>query len=63
MQCGNPVMNQIASQVAEGDSLLLWGNTALSGDDASLIGDTVYDLLAGKITPEEWCDEMETIFK
>ena len=62
VECGNPVMNQIAAQVAEGDSLLLWGNTALSGDDASLIGDTVYDLLAGKITPEEWCDEMETIF-
>ena len=62
VQCGNPVMNQIAEQVANGDSLLLWGNTALSGDDATLIGDTVYDVLAGKLTPEQWCDEMETIF-
>ena len=62
VKCGNPVMNQIAEQVAVGDSLLLWGNTALSGDDATLIGDTVYDVLAGKITPEEWCDDMETIF-
>ena len=55
-------MNQIAEQVAVGDSLLLWGNTALSGDDATLIGDTVYDVLAGKLSPEEWCDDMETIF-
>ena len=59
----NPVMAQIADAVGQGDSLLLWGNTALSGNDASLIGDTVYDLLVGKITPEEWCDEMETIFE
>ena len=62
VQCGNPVMNQIAEQVATGDSLLLWGNTALSGDDATLIGDTVYDLLAGTCTPEQWCEDMETIF-
>ncbi len=62
VQCGNPVMNQIAEAVATGDSLLLWGNTALSGDDATLIGDTVYDLLAGTITPEQWCEDMETIF-
>ncbi len=62
VQCGNPVMNQIAEAVSTGDSLLLWGNTALSGDDATLIGDTVYDVLAGKITPEQWCEDMETIF-
>ena len=62
VQCGNPVMNQIAEQVAVGDSLLLWGNTALSGEDSALIGDTVYDMLAGKITPEQWCEDMETIF-
>jgi len=62
VQCGNPVMNQIAEAVAQGDSLLLWGNTALSGDDATLIGDTVYDVLSGKITPEQWCEDMETIF-
>jgi len=55
-------MNQIAQQVAEGDSLLLWGNTALSGADADLIGATVYDVLAGTITPEQWCEDMETIF-
>ena len=55
-------MNQIAAAVSAGDSLLLWGNTALSGDDATLIGDTVYDVLAGKITPEQWCEDMETIF-
>ena len=41
----------------------MWGNTALSGDDATLIGDTVYDVLAGTITPEQWCEDMETIFK
>ena len=55
-------MNQIAAAVANADTILLWGNTALSGDDATLIGDTVYDVLAGTITPEQWCEDMETIF-
>ena len=63
VECGNPVMNQIAAQVAEGESLLLWGNTALSGDDATLIGQTVYEVLAGESTPEQWIEDMETIFE
>ncbi len=60
--CTNPVMNQIAEAVGQAETILLWGNTALTGDDATLIGDTAYDVLTGKITPEEWCDDMETIF-
>lgn len=57
----NPVMVMIKDAVAGADSLLLWGNTALSGDDAVLIGDTVFDVLKGEMTPAEWCEEMETI--
>ena len=53
---------QIVDETSTAESFLLWGNTALTGDDAVLIGDTVFDVLKGEMTPEEWCDEMETIF-
>ncbi len=53
---------QIVAETSSAESFLLWGNTALSGDDAALIGQTVYDVLAGDMTAEEWCAEMETIF-
>lgn len=58
----NPVLLQIVEATASAESFLLWGNTALTGDDAVLIGETVYEVLNGELTPEEWCDEMETIF-
>jgi len=54
---------QIVEATSSAESFLLWGNTALTGEDATLIGSTVYQLLIGEITPEEWCDEMETIFQ
>ena len=58
----NPVNVQIVDATSTAESFLLWGNTALSGDDAALIGQTVYDVLVGEMTAEEWCQEMETIF-
>lgn len=58
----NPVMSQIVEITSTADSMLLWGNTALTGEDATLIGTTVYDVLTGEITPEQWCEDMETIF-
>ncbi len=59
----NPVNVQIVAETSSAESFLLWGNTALSGDDSALIGQTVYDVLAGDMTAEEWCAEMETIFE
>lgn len=59
----NPVMAQIVEATSTADSMLLWGNTALTGSDATLIGTTVYDVLTGEITPEQWCEDMETIFE
>ena len=59
----NPVLKQIVEATSTAESFLLWGNTALTGEDATLIGSTVYQLLNGEITAEEWCDEMETIFQ
>ena len=58
----NPVMAMIKEATSTADSMLLWGNTALTGEDATLIGVTVYDVLTGEITPEQWCEDMETIF-
>lgn len=59
----NPVMAMIVEATSTADSMLLWGNTALTGEDATLIGQTVYEVLTGELTPEQWCEDMETIFK
>lgn len=59
----NPVLMQIVDATSGADSFLLWGNTALTGEDATLIGDTVYEALIGALSPEEWCETMETIFE
>lgn len=58
----NPVMAMIKEATSTADSMLLWGNTALTGEDATLIGETVYEVLLGELTPEQWCEDMETIF-
>lgn len=59
----NPVMMQIVEATSSAESFLLWGNTALTGDDSTLIGETVYDMLNGDLDAHGWCEEMETIFK
>ncbi len=59
----NPVLLQIVQATSDAESFLLWGNTALTGEDATLIGQTVYEVLTGELTPEQWCEDMETIFK
>lgn len=58
----NPVLQQILEASSTAESFLLWGNTALTGENSTLLNNTVYDLLCGDITPEQWCDEMETVF-
>lgn len=58
----NPVMMQIVEATSTAESFLLWGNTALTGDDSTLIGETVYDVLDGTLDAAGWCEEMETIF-
>lgn len=59
----NPVLMQIVEATSDAESFLLWGNTALTGEDATLIGQTVYEVLTGELTAEEWCEDMETIFE
>ncbi len=59
----NPVLLQIVEITSDAESFLLWGNTALTGEDSTLIGNTVYDVLAGEMDAQQWCDEMETIFE
>ena len=59
----NPVLLQIVAETSSAESFLLWGNTALTGEDATLIGQTVYEVLAGESTPEQWIEDMETIFE
>ena len=54
---------QIVAATSDAESFLLWGNTVLTGEDSVLIGNTVYDVLTGELSAEEWCEEMETIFE
>lgn len=59
----NPVMMQIVEATSSAESFLLWGNTALVGEDSVLLLETVYDLLSGYLDAASWCEKMETIFQ
>ena len=58
----NPVMMQIVDATSSAESFLLWGNTALTDDDSTLIEETTYSLLNGQLDAVQWCQQMETIF-
>ena len=58
----NPVLMQIVDATASAESFLLWGNTALTGDDSALLESTINQLLAGQLDAEGACQQLETIF-
>ncbi len=57
-----PLMAQIKALTETADSFLLWGNTALEGEDAELLMDQCMLLLGDEITAEDFAETMETIF-
>ena len=58
-----PITQQIVALTNEATSFLLWGNTALEGEDSELIMDQTLLLLSGDITGEQFCENMEAIFE
>ena len=58
-----PITQQIVALTNEATSFLLWGNTALEGEDSELLMDQTLLLLSGEITGEEFCQNMEAIFE
>ena len=56
------ITRQIVALTNEATSFLLWGNTALEGEDSELLMDQTLLLLSGEITGEEFCQNMEAIF-
>ena len=58
----SPITAQIVELTSTADSFLLWGNTALEGEDSELLMDTLLMLLRSDITGEEFCETMESIF-
>lgn len=58
----NPVLMQIVDATAAAESFLLWGNTALTGEDSTLLESTVHQLLAGQVDAAGACQQLESIF-
>ena len=58
-----PITQQIVAATNEASSFLLWGNTALEGEDSELIMDETLLLLRGDIDGQTFCEDMETIFE
>ena len=58
-----PITRQIVEATNNASSFLLWGNTALEGEDSELIMDETLLLLGGDIDGETFCDDMESIFE
>ena len=57
-----PITQQIVAATNEASSFLLWGNTALEGEDSNLIMDETLLLLSGEIDGQTFCEDMESIF-
>ncbi len=58
-----PITRQIVAATNEASSFLLWGNTALEGEDSNLIMDETLLLLSGEIDGQTFCEDMEMIFE
>ena len=58
-----PITRQIVEATNSASSFLLWGNTALEGEDSELIMDETLLLLGGDIDGATFCEDMESIFE
>ncbi len=58
-----PITRQIVEATDKATSFLLWGNTALEGEDSSLLMDETFRLLGGEIDGQTFCEDMEIIFE
>lgn len=59
----DPLIAQIVELTSNANGFLLWGNTALEGNDSEFLMDIVTEFLARDLTAEEYCEQLQTIIE
>lgn len=59
----DPLIQSIVDLTSKATNFLLWGNTALEGEDSEFLMDTVQELLARDLTVDEYCDALQTMME
>ena len=57
----DPLIQSIVDLTSNASCFLLWGNTALEGEDSEFLMDTVLELLARDIDVATYCEKLQTI--
>lgn len=57
----DPLLKSIVNLTSKASNFLLWGNTALEGNDSETMMDIVQKMLAGDISADEFCAEFQKI--
>ncbi|MDD3214238.1 MAG: extracellular solute-binding protein [Eubacteriales bacterium] len=57
----DPLIQSIVDLTNHASCFLLWGNTALEGEDSEFLMDTVLELLARDIDVDTYCEKLQTI--
>lgn len=59
----DPLIKSIVELTSNAKTFLLWGNTALEGNDSETLMDVVQEMLAGDINASQYCDKLEEILQ
>ena len=59
----DPLIKSIVTLTSKATNFLLWGNTALEGNDSETMMDIIQKMLAGDINADEFCAEFQKILK
>ncbi len=59
----DPLIKSIVDLTSNATNFLLWGNTALEGEDSEFLMDTVQEMLAGDLTVDEYCEALQTMME
>lgn len=59
----DPLIKSIVDLTKNASSFLLWGNTALEGEDSEFLMDTVQEMLAGDLTADAYCEALQTMME
>lgn len=59
----DPLIKSIVDLTSKASNFLLWGNTALEGNDSETMMDIVSEMLSGDITSTQFCAKFQEILK
>ncbi len=59
----DPLIKSIVDLTSNATNFLFWGNTALEGNDSEFLMDTIQEMLAGDLDPDQFCEALQTMME